>query len=347
MAWIRLIQTGFEFRDINELDQFAGKGTTNGTITTTAGQFYTGSAALDIGGGVRPRGKAVSGTDKVCIRCGCFLRHNGTGSNDEAVIFVVSGSNEILVTYDPDESKVRIRVGGTEVASVSPAVIGINTQNIYYNFSLYVYRNSSTGVIDFYVGGNSVLSYSGNTGTYSNAVYVGGEESTAAWGGDTFVDDFYIDYSTSEETNLAPPSYRYTLLRPTSDGTPTEWICSTGSDNYANVDDTTPDSDSTYNYVTAIDQVDEFNITDFTALDGTTIRSLIPVAFAKKISSGSDPKIQMGLDQGGTEEYATAQSVTTTYAYYFDTFLLDPNDDSWTESLINSAKLQLKSAGTF
>lgn len=347
MAWSRLIQTGFEFRDVNELDQFAGKGSTTGSIATGAGDFYTGSAALDVGLGVRPRGKPLTGTDKVCVRSGCFMRHAGTNSGDEGIIFLIPGSNEILITYDDSDSLVRIRVGGTEVTSASPASLGIATQNTYYNFSVYVYRDSSAGVITFYIGGNVALTYTGNTGTYNTGVYVGGEETTSAWGNDTFVDDFYIDYSTSLETNIAPPSYRYTLLRPTSDGTPTDWVCSTGSVNYQNVDDTTPDGDTTYNSATAIDVVDEYGLTDFTLSSGLSVRSLIPIVYAKKTGAGTDPTIILGLDQGGTESYNTGQSVTTTYAYYWNQHFSDPNSASWTDALVDSIKLQIKSGGTF
>lgn len=347
MAWVRLIQTGFEFRDINELDQYAGNGSANGTISTTGAEVYTGSASLDIGLGVRPRGKATTGTDKICLRCGCFFRHAGTNANDEGIIFQVDGSVQILVTYDDSDSLVRLYVNGSVVASASPASLGISTQATYYNFSLYVYRHASTGTVTFYIGSAVALTYTGNTGTYNNAAYVGGELTTSAWGNDTFVDDFYIDYSTSQETNIAPPAYRYTLLRPTSDGTPTDWVCSTGTVNYQNVDDITPDSDTTYNSATAIDIVDEYGMTDFTLSVGLTVRSLIPIVYAKKTGAGTDPTVILGLDQGGVESYNSGHVVTTTYAYYWNQHLLDPNNASWTDSLVDSIKMQIKSGGTF
>lgn len=344
MAWVRSLQCGFEFRDVNELEQYAGKGTSTGSISTTT--VYSGTASLQINASSRPRGKALSGTDKVCVRCGCYFRYAGVGVADEGIIFYIPGSTDISITFDEDDGLVRIRVGGSVVASDTPANVGISTTAVWYNFGLYVYRSATVGVIDFYVGGTSKLSFTGNTGTYNSGIYVGGEETATAWDLNTFVDDFWGDYSLSQESNLAPPAYTYTLLRPTADGTPTDWVCSTGTDNYANVDDVTPDDDTTYNYATAIDVIDEFTITDFSLPSGFVINSVIPVARVKK-AGVTDAQIQLGLDQGGTEEYATAQSIATTYAYYFDRFTDDPTSAAWSDSNIDSIKLQIKSTGTF
>lgn len=347
MTWVRGIQSGFELRDVNELEQYVGKGTQTGSISTTSGQYYTGSASLVISSGVRPRGKGLTGTDKLSIRVGCFLRHNGTGAGDEAIIFMALGSSEILVTYDPDDNLVRLRIGGSVVASDTPSNVGMATTGVFYNLALHVFRDSTDGIISFYVGGTLKLTYTGNTGTYTNGVYVGGEETTNAWGGTTTVDDFYFDYSTSEEVDLPPPAYRYEMIRPNSDGTPTDFTCNTGSDNYANVDDTTPDDDTTYNYAVAADVIDEYGLEDYTLAVGYVISSLIPTARVKKTGSGTDAQLALGLDQGGTEEYATGQSLSTTYTYIWDRFTDDPNNDSWTDARVDSIKLQVKSTGTF
>lgn len=347
MAWVRGIQCGFELRDVNELDQYVGKGAGTGSISTTAGQFYTGSASLNISTGCRPRGKNLSGIDKLSVRVGCFLRHNGTGAADEAIIFMLTGSTEILVTYDPDDDLVRIRIGGSVVASDTPANVGISTTGVFYNIAFHTYRHSSSGVLSLYVGGVQKLTYTGNTGTYTNGVYVGGEETANAWGGTTTVDDFYFDYSTTSEIDLPPPAYRYDMIRPTSDGTPTDFTCSTGTDNYANVDDTTPDDDTTYNYAVAADVVDEYVLADYTLTVGYIISSLIPVVRVRKTGSGTDAQLAIGLDQGGTEEYASGQSLLTTYSYIWDRFTDDPDNNAWNDARVDSIKFQMKTTGTF
>ena len=55
MTWLRRIQSGFELRDVNELDQYVGKGSATGSINTTSGQYYTGIASFNLAGGVRSR----------------------------------------------------------------------------------------------------------------------------------------------------------------------------------------------------------------------------------------------------------------------------------------------------
>lgn len=347
MTWLRRIQSGFELRDVNELDQYVGKGSATGSINTTSGQYYTGNASLNLAGGVRPRGKTLPGSDKLSIRSNCFLRHGGTGTGDEGIIFLITGSSEILLSYDSDDNLVRLKVGGSTVASDTPGNFGIPTTGVWYGIGIHVYRDASAGVVSVYVGGVQKLTYAGNTGTYTNGVFIGGEESANAWITPTTIDDFYFDYSTSSEVDLPPPSYRYDMIRPTADGTPTDWVCSTGSDNYANVDDTTPDDDSTYNSATAIDVVDEYALTDYTLATGYVISSVIPLARAKKTSAVTDAQIALGLDQGGTEEYGSGQSIGTTYGYIFDRFTDDPNNNAWTDARVDSIKLQVKSTGTF
>lgn len=344
MTWVRSIQSGFEFRDVNELEQYVGKGSATGSINTS--NFYTGSASLFIGTGVRPRGKGLSGTDKVSIRCGCFLKHNGTGAGDEAIIFYIPGSSDIIVTYDPDDNLVRIRLGASVVASDTPSTVGIATTGVWYNIALQVYRHSSSGFISLYVGGNLVLQYTGNTGNYNTGVYVGGEETTNAWGGATYVDDFYSEYSTTSEVDLPPPSYQYDLIRPTSDSS-IAFSHNTGSSNYEAIDDTTPDDDTTYVYTTAANTKDKYGMTDYTLQVGFTVASLIPTARAKKTSSGTDAKLALGLDQSGTELFATAQSLATTYGYIWDRFTTDPLTASWTDAKVDSIIGCIKSDGTF
>lgn len=345
MTWIRSIQSGFEFRDVNELEQYVGKGSATGSINTS--NFYTGSAGLSIGTGVRPRGKGLSGSDKVCIRCGCFLKHNGTGSADEAIIFFIPGnSNDITITYDPDDNLVRMKIGSSVVDSDTPSSVGIATTGVWYNCALYVYRHGTNGVISFYVGGELKLQYEGDTGNYNTGVYVGGEETLNAWGGSTYVDDFYAEYSTSEEVDLPPPSYRYDLIRATGDSS-VSLSRNTGSTNYQQIDDTTPDDDSTYIYGTSAGLEDKYTMADYTLEVGYTVSSLIPTARVKKTSSGTDAQIQLGLDQSGTEDYATAQSVSTTYGYHWDRFTDDPLNASWTDAKVDSIIGCLQTAGTF
>ena len=100
-----------------------------------------------------PRGKAIAGTSTLTTQCGLYLRHNSTGTSDEAIIFLIRGSVDISVTYDNSENKVRIRVDGVEEDSESPATLGVSTSNEYHHYGLYVYRDSSSGRVALYMDG--------------------------------------------------------------------------------------------------------------------------------------------------------------------------------------------------
>jgi hypothetical protein len=327
MAWVRLAQTGFEFQDVNELDGITGFGATTSSISSAA-TANTGSYSLRIGLGRQPRGKVTTGTDKVCMQMGCALIHDGLNSNDEGIIFLVRGTNDIVVTLDQSEDLARIRVNGTDVANSTMATAGLGTVGQWNFCSIYVYRNTSNGRVLFYVNGILKLEYTGNTGSFNNAGYVGGELTLQAWELNSYVDDVYIDYSTSQEPELPPPSYKYELLRPTADGSPLTWSTFGSGTHYLNVDDPTPDSDTTYNFVTATTLVDTYTIADYDVPDGFTITSVIPTVAAKKTGAGTDPTLEIGLNENSTDAYGSAQSLTTSYAYYWDRQLAAPDTES-------------------
>lgn len=347
MSFTRYIQCGFEFRDVNELEPNVSYGTSGGLISTSAGDINTGSAAMDIGGGAYARGKAIPGTSTLTIRSGAYFSTVGTNSGKEGCLFIVTGSNTIVVTYDTDDNLIRLRIAGTIVDSVVLTSTEFATTDVYHNIGIYVYRDSSVGRIGFYVGGNLVLEYDGNTGTYTNGVYCGGSYDSSSFHTNTFLDDFYIDYSTTLESETAPPNLLFAAIRPTGDGSPIDWSTFGSASHYANIDDTTPNSDTDYNYATVADVVDKYTLGNYSVPSGFSIAAVIPTVYAKKTSAVTDPTLVIGLNENSTDDYASGHSLTTTYAYYNDRFTLAPDNDSWDDTNIDDTSLLLKTGGTF
>ena len=344
MAWSRLFQCGFEFRDVNELDTNVSYGSASSSISTT--NHNTGTASYIAGGSAYPRGKAIAGTSTLSIRTGCYFKTAGTNAGKEGCLFVITGSKTIIVTYDTYDNLLRLRVDGTIVDSIALSSTVMTTVNVWYNLGIYVYSDSTNGRIGFYIGGELILEYDGNTGTYINGIYAGGSYDSSSYNASTYLDDFYADYSTSLESETAPPNLLFDAIKPTGDNT-VAWSTFGSASHYANIDDTTPDSDSTYNYVTVANVADSCSLANFTVPSGFSIAAAIPTMIAKKTSAVTDPTLLIGMNENSTDAYGSGQSLTTTYAYYWERQTVAPDTDAWDDTNIDAANLIYKSGGTF
>lgn len=345
MAYTRLFQTGFEFNDVDELDSITGFGAGSSTI---GGSSFanTGSYCLKLNTACPPRGKACS-SSTLTSQCGMYMRHAGTGTNDEGIIFLIRGDIDISATYDSADNKVRIRVNGTEEDFNTPANLGISTANEYHHYGLYVFRDSTNGRVAFYIDGSLALSFDGNTGTYTNGVYAGGELTLVAWSANAYIDDFYCRISTIEESETPPPSYQYPIIRPNANGSTNDWSFFGGASNYESVDDTTPDDDTTYVYSTTVDDVDQFSLVDYSVPSGFSLNAVIPTVLARKTGASTDPTLIIGLNENATDAFGTEKTLSTVYEYYFEAFSTAPDSDTWDDTNIDATIAQIKSAGTF
>jgi hypothetical protein len=124
-------------------------------------------------------------------------------------------------------------------------------------------------------------------------------------------------------------------LLPTGAGTTTQFTPDSGS-NYARVNETTPDGDTSYVQSVTVGQFDTYAMAD---LPGTiaTVKSIAVVPYARKTDVG--PR-QLGAEirtGGANFAHPTSINLGTTYLYHWLPWGSDPTDGSvWTPTKINA-----------
>lgn len=157
-------------------------------------------------------------------------------------------------------------------------------------------------------------------------------------GGDGYFDDIYIADGTAGVNDFLG-DVKVTTLFPTSDGNATTFTPSTGSDNYAMVDEASLDSDTTYNASSTADQIDTFGLTDSTA---TSILGVQEFIVARKDDAGART-IATVCRSNGTDNVGATESPGTTYVVYRTIREVDPNTSAaWTVNGLNSAEFGYK-----
>lgn len=346
MTVTRLYQTGFELNTISELESYPDSdfGTQNMTISTTKAR--TGSRAMRMNTADQPRGKSCSTTQ---IAAGFYINHNNVAGGDQAIVAIIRSSfaTPSLVYWDETSGELRLRVNNSTVDTIDAAAAGFGNVDTWYHIGITYKADASSGFFSVYLDGVEILTYSGNTGTTINGVYVGGETTgTGGWSAEAYVDDFYLN-DTVGESDAPPSSYRYLWSITDGAGASTNLTPNTGT-NYAAVDDTTPDDDTTYVYATASGVKDSYTTANVTVPAGHSVVAVIPTAWARKTDSGTDSQWKLGTRaSGGTEVLGSAQSLGTGYAIIWDRQTTEPGGAAWDETKVNASEAVIESAGSF
>jgi len=268
MTWTRIWQGWADTQSIDELQEYAGYGTTSITVSNTKAK--TGSYSFRSSIQNMPRGKSSTLTQ---LRAGAFFNHNGVGtafSNTRAIIFLIPSTvGDIYVGWHNNTGALDLVVNGTAVDSIDVALANFSTTNVWQHCGITCKADAVSGFVSFYIDGVQVLSWTGNTGTSLDGCYCGGRTSGSfnSWNNYMYFDDFYLD-SGSGEADAAPPSLRFDWSLVDAAGSHAAWT-PLASTNISNVDDAAAhDSDTTYNSACAAGLKDGYNTAAITVPAG-------------------------------------------------------------------------------
>jgi hypothetical protein len=161
-------------------------------------------------------------------------------------------------------------------------------------------------------------------------------------GGDTLIDDLYVLNKDSVGASDFLGPIVITPIRPTSDDT-SDWSPSTGTDNYALVDDVISDDDSTYVYTSNPGSYDLYGYGDLTyATDivGLAVKSEV------RDDSATSPSLYNAIESGSTTSDGSS-TVVSSDSYTGVTRISETDPDTstaWTVSGVNAANFGLKHA---
>lgn len=244
---------------------------------------------------------------------------------------VSSGGNQVLRI---------LNAAGTTVATGTTALANNTWQ--YIEFKIFVNGASGTAEVKL----NKSTEIASTTGNFGSAntdhIQIMNSNSNASTSVSSDFDDLYvIDTSTgSPTTYLSLTDYWHIqTIFPNADGAHTQWTPDTGS-NYARVNETNPDGDSSYVADSNVGDRDSYKfntITNFSSILSTKIRGYL------RKDDVNTRQIALVSRPATTDHDGATQTMTTSYAVYSEQ--VDNNPDTsaaWTQSEINASEFGIK-----
>jgi hypothetical protein len=233
---------------------------------------------------------------------------------------------------------IRIRLGestGGSLLATSAAGAWVSDAFQYLEFASKVH--DSLGVAEIRVGGIVVATFAGDTRNGGNAeTYRFSFNPGANWTINGF-DDFYIN----DDQGSAPHNTYYGDVRadqaPLSADSAVDFV-PLSSTNVSNVDDATPDDDTTYNASSTPGDVDLFTLSGYSAGAGVILGVRTRVK-AKKTDAGART-FRSKISSGGTPSNGATAGLATSYAWHEQYDYVDPDTGvAWANSAAINATL--------
>jgi hypothetical protein len=217
--------------------------------------------------------------------------------------------------------------GGTVLGTSSSAIPSSAWQYIEVEFT----RNASTGACNVYANGTQILALTGvNTGA-ADILVMG----FAALNVSDFVDDYYV---VSGATKLG--EQRVVTIRPDADTAQKDFTADSGTDNYARVNESPVNGDTSYVTANTNDAEDLYTLADL-GVTPASITAVQAVVIARK-DDAADRGVQT-IIHGSTDTGGTVMGLSTSYAAAVDLYEENPETSAaWTESDVNALEAGMK-----
>ena len=307
------------------------------------------------GGGISylPTGGRFGGGAAKCVQRGVYLTTPQIGSPQTVILsFAYKSSNgqtdssDLIIRFDNelgtlfsiywlvDTNSWQARSGITTVIGTFDARL----REVWHWISIKLTVSDTVGTIDVELDNVSVLSVSG-ADTHGN---VGGTDTVTSigLGAQNAVNQTWDDVIICDDTGSAPfndllSDRRIGTILPDSVGDSADFTASPAVGNYLNVDDTTPDDDTTYVESEVTTNLDLYNM-EAVGWSPSTVDAATVVALVSNPDAGVT-QCKLMCKSGTTEGAGSAQFATSGYTYLSELFLVNPDTASaWTEATINS-----------
>jgi len=309
-------------------------GSPNG-FQTTGGRFGGGCISLDAN--ANPFYIAAAAGDT--YSCGFAFKTDTMASyttGKGVVGFYNGGAGGTLI------NKIGVDVNGALVFGrgdfttnkVLASANGLITTGVWNFVEVVVTRHASAGAVAIYFNGSQVASTTGvNTGSASI------DTLAFAITGDNPNGSRYLDDMFCTNTAVSLGDCKVETIRPTADTATKQWTRSTGSNNFANVDDTGGvNDDSDYNSSSTVGQKDLFDMADL----GTTPSSIYAVqaVLVSRKDDATTRELRTNMKNGSTTTNGTTRGQATTYSNFVDLYTVNPDTAAaFTPSDVNSLQL--------
>jgi len=258
------------------------------------------------------------------------------GVNTGICMFSDAGTIQLSLRVNSDGTLSVLR--GSPVATVLATSTQSISAGVWYHIQFQGTIHNTTGAYTLRVNSTDWLTASSQNTRVSannsaNQVGLGGYATSAIV---VSYSDFFAESSTTfhgdclVETKFA-----------TGAGTTTNFTPSAGS-NYQNVDEATPDDDTTYNSSVTTGHIDLYTYPALTTGAGA-VKAVVTVPVLRNDAAGT-VTVQSVYRSGAVNYFGASNNIgSTTYAPYKDIAAVDPNTSAaWTIAAVNSCEFGLK-----
>jgi len=322
---------GFDHYNVTSSTQMIAKGYTVVQAAATSGTGRYGNGLYCRMGGSVDFNRALGSTYGT-LYMGIAFRTTTATSNTTLFKFRESTTVHIDVRLD-SSNRLQITRNGTTLATASAGLAA----NIWYYLQIKVVIHDTTGEYEILVNGSvgtlgvtgtGADTRNGGSGVIDN-VNIGNSA-----GINVDIDDLYLyDGGYAGEINIQ-------TVYPTGAGNSAQFTPNTGS-NWQNVDDSTPDDDSTYNSSGTAGHRDLFATGDVPSTSGS-ILAVVANGYARKDDAGTR-EIKLTTRIGSTNYDSATNPITSGYAYYRHQWDTDPSTAAaWVRADLNGAEFGYK-----
>lgn len=263
----------------------------------------------------------------------------------ELIFFQETGGTthvSLCVNTDGSLTVKRGEVAGTTLGSTASGVVTFS--GTFYYIELLVVIDNSAGAITLEVNGASVLTLTsqdtrnGGTSGVCNSVGICGIQNTGTRWDDLILFD---GNDTGDGWTTLHGDRRIDAHLVDGNGNSSQWTRSTGADQYATVDDSTPNDDTDYNETTTAGNKDTMTLAALAAA-GYNPDAVQVDLYCRKTEAG-ECSVCTVLRISGAETDGTTTHLSQTYAYQVSQrYGEQPSTAAWTEAVFNAMEVGYK-----
>ena len=290
--------------------------------------------------------KWVEPTDKLTF--GGAARMTGDPGNKQIILsFQDSANNHIVSLYALPGYRFRVVVWNVvlgQIIGTSPIILWDN-QWLYLELQCYVH--ASAGTVELKIDGETIISASGlDTTSYDSdatddlskfTVYDLDSSEDIYW------DDIYVCDNAGGTNDTFLGDSKVITIHPDADGANTGWDPQGAGNHYVEVDETTPDDDTTYNETSVLNDIDTYSF-DTVATEPGVIRGAAVNLMLRKIDA-NERKVRAACRSNGAD-YLNSSDIRLgegAYRIYQRMFQVDPDTSAaWGYAAINAAEFGAK-----
>lgn len=257
----------------------------------------------------------------------------GFGGNFKVALRDSAGTVQAQLNVNGAGQMLAYRGDNTTLLGTASATLSLNT---WQHVEIGITISDTVGVFNIYLDGTSVLALSGidtKQTAVAGAQFVSFSLGNANANAVNIDDVVVSDSITQIGAVIVQPLY------PTGAGATTQWDPSAGN-NWAAVDETPGDGDTTYVSTGTLNEIDTYVYGNLATNSGTVVA--VAVNVVGRADAGGSPAIAPVIRPGSTDRIGTGFAQTASYTNYQYVWDTNPDGGSWTESAVNGSEAGVK-----